>query len=82
VLPEYQRQGIGSLLLEWGKRRADELQAKVWITSTPQGVKAYEKNGWVVKGRYDIDLGKHGGEGLYSRAWMVRLPAESSLGTA
>lgn len=74
--PEYQRQGIASLLLEWGKKEADARQAKIWCTSTPQAVSAYERNGWRVVERHEVDLRKHGGEGIYDRAWMVRKPVE------
>ncbi|KAE8453020.1 hypothetical protein EG329_012207 [Mollisiaceae sp. DMI_Dod_QoI] len=57
VHPEYQRRGIGSMLLEWGKQKGDELREKIWVTSTPQGRIVYEKNGWEVVERYTIDLG-------------------------
>ncbi|TVY40911.1 hypothetical protein LOCC1_G006358 [Lachnellula occidentalis] len=76
VHPEYQRQGIGSLLLEWGMKKADEMKARIWIASTPQAVSTYERNGWKVVERYDVMLEKYGGRGVYSRAWMLReLPA-------
>ncbi|RDW74166.1 hypothetical protein BP5796_07608 [Coleophoma crateriformis] len=74
VDPAYHRRGIGSLLLEWGSQKADDLQAKVWLTSTPVAVKAYEKNGWCVKETHEILLGQYGGEGTYTRAWMLREP--------
>ena len=72
--PEYQRQGIGSLLLGWGTKKADELRARVWITSTPQAVSTYERNGWEVVDRHEMALEKYGGQGIYSRAWMLREP--------
>jgi GNAT superfamily N-acetyltransferase len=79
VHPDYQRQGIGSLLLQWGLEKADELAANIWLTSTPQAVSMYEKNGWTVMERNEIDLGKHGGEGVYTRAWMLRKPKNTSV---
>lgn len=72
VHPAYQRQGIGSLLLQWGIEKARELGARLWVTATPQAVSTYVRNGWVVKERCGIDLSGYGGEGIYSRAWMVR----------
>ena len=72
VHPEYQRQGIGSLLLDWGLKKADEMKARIWVASTPQAVSTYERNGWRVVERYDVMLEKYGGQGVYSRAWMVR----------
>ncbi|CZR59730.1 uncharacterized protein PAC_09624 [Phialocephala subalpina] len=74
VHPDYQRRGIGSKLLEWGKQKGDELGAKIWLTSTPQARVAYEKNGWKVVEKHEIDLGKYGGEGSYIRFWMLRSP--------
>lgn len=74
VLPEFQRRGIGSLLLEWGKKKADELGAKIWLTATPQATPVYEENGWKIVDRYEINLTKYGGDGLYVRSWMLRKP--------
>lgn len=45
--------------------------------STPQAVKVYEKNGFNVVDTVDIDLTKYGGEGVYRRSWMARLPEAS-----
>ncbi|TVY75976.1 hypothetical protein LSUE1_G007873 [Lachnellula suecica] len=75
VDPEYHRRGIGSLLLQWGTKKADELNAKIWLSSTPQAVSAYEKNGWKVIETHDVMLENYGGEGVYRRAWMLREPA-------
>jgi predicted N-acetyltransferase YhbS len=72
VHPDYQRQGIGSSLLQWGLKKADELGAKIWVTSTPQAISTYERSGWKVVQRHEVDLSKYGGEGIYSRAWMLR----------
>ncbi|TVY52976.1 hypothetical protein LCER1_G005961 [Lachnellula cervina] len=72
------RQGIGSLLLEWGKKKADETGARIWLSSTPQAVSTYERNGWKVVERYDVMLEKYGGQGVYSRAWMLREPAAAA----
>lgn len=72
--PEYQRLGIGTQLLKWGVKKADELKAKIWITSTPQAVRTYEKNGWKVVERHEVILENYGGHGVYGRAWMLREP--------
>jgi GNAT superfamily N-acetyltransferase len=73
VHPDYQRQGIGTLLLKWGKEKADKSGAKTWLTSTPQAVPVYQKNGWKVIDLYEICLEKYGGEGHYIRSWMLRV---------
>jgi len=76
VHPDYQRRGIASLLLAPGLEIADRTHSKVWLTSTPKAVEFYEKNGCEIKENYDTDLSKFGGAGLYTRAWMLRLPIE------
>ena len=78
VIPEYQRQGIGSLLLQWGLKKADGLRAKIWLSSTLKAASTYEKHGWKVVQTYDVDLGKYGGEGIYTRSWMLREPSQSA----
>lgn len=46
VHPEYQRQGIGQKLLDWGVETADRENVVTWLFSRPAGSKLYEKNGW------------------------------------
>lgn len=65
------------MLLQSGIERADGAQAKIWLVSTPQAVPTYLRNGWEVKEIFKIDLGKFGGEGIYHRTWMLRLPAQT-----
>ena len=74
--PRYQGRGIAKLLLDAGVEIADKSQAKIWLSSTPKSVSFYERTGWEIKERYDTDLSKFGGEGIYSPAWMLRLPTE------
>jgi len=79
VHPDFQGKGIGRLLLKWGIEKAEELvpRAKIWLSSTPQAMPTYEKNGWVVMERSVVDLGEYGGKGVYGRAWMVREARET-----
>ncbi|KAL5326441.1 hypothetical protein ACEPPN_004126 [Leptodophora sp. 'Broadleaf-Isolate-01'] len=74
VHPQYQRQGVASSLLKLGSQEADARKARFWCTSTPQAVSTYEKNGWRVVETHEVDLGKYGGNSIYTRAWMVREP--------
>lgn len=78
VDPAYQRQGIGSSLLQWGLKKADELGAKLWVTSTPDAFRTYAKAGWGVREIHEVDLRKYGGEGIYVRRWMLREPKVSA----
>lgn len=74
VHPDFQRRGVGSMLLQWAKEGGNELK-KIWVTSTPQARIVYEKHGWKVVETTEIDLKKYGGEGTYVRYWMLRYPA-------
>lgn len=73
VHPDHQRQGIGSSMLKWGKEKADASGIKIWLTSTPQARPVYEQNGWKVVDTCTTDLEPHGGQGTYTRAWMLRV---------
>lgn len=69
VHPEYQRQGVGSLLLGRAGALAREKGAKalrlyVWEGNTP-GIWTYEKNGFLRLGREDIGLGEFGLDWFY-----------------
>lgn len=74
VKPYHQRQGVASQLLRWGKEKADELGAKMWVVSTPYARPVYEKHGWKLVEVCEVGLERFGGEGTYERAWMVREP--------
>ncbi|KAF7718635.1 N-acetyltransferase domain-containing protein [Penicillium ucsense] len=49
TMPQYRRRGIGSVLLEWGLRQADEKQMDIWIEAAPSAVSVYERHGFVQK---------------------------------
>lgn len=44
--PEYQHQGAGSLMLDWGLEQADGRGEQVFLGSTPEAVHLYEKAGF------------------------------------
>ncbi|KAK4547829.1 hypothetical protein LTR36_010548 [Oleoguttula mirabilis] len=46
VDPDYQRQGIASLLMEGGLRQADEDGLPIYLESTPEGVHVYPRLGF------------------------------------
>ncbi|APA15843.1 predicted protein [Sclerotinia sclerotiorum 1980 UF-70] len=71
VDPEYQKLGIGKMLLQWGIDIADKQSSKICLVSMPQARKFYETGGWVLRENLDIDLGAHGGSGKYGRCWMI-----------
>lgn len=61
VLPDYQRQGVGKKMLEWGLKQADELGVECWIDATPAGLGLYKKFGWEEVNVVTIDLEPYGG---------------------
>ncbi|KAJ5118057.1 uncharacterized protein N7443_003261 [Penicillium atrosanguineum] len=46
VDPAYQGRGLASKLLKWGLARADEEGVEVYLSSSPEGRKVYEKYGF------------------------------------
>ena len=62
VMPEYQRKGIGTQLLDWGLKQADEKGYPCYIDSSPQGLGLYKRLGWKEVGFDQIDEGDWGGE--------------------
>lgn len=46
VVPEYAGRGVGSLLLEWGLKKADEDDRAVYVTASPSGMRVYERAGF------------------------------------
>ena len=71
VSPTYQRQGLGGMLLEWGLKEAREREKRVVLISSPMGRGLYERNGFKSVTEFVIDLGKFGGEGIYTPSAMV-----------
>ncbi|KAL8952476.1 MAG: hypothetical protein Q9222_001617 [Ikaeria aurantiellina] len=51
---DYRRQGVNSLMLEWGKKKADELGLELWLEATPMGSRLYAKHGFGFQ--YMVDL--------------------------
>lgn len=45
--PEYRKNGVGSLLMEWGLIQANEKGMDIWIEAVPSAVSFYERHGFV-----------------------------------
>ena len=73
VHPEYQKQGIGTMLVKWGMDVADEGKIVGWLYSRPAGQKLYEREGFKVVDEVEVN-----GEGLECEVpvmtCMLRLP--------
>ena len=46
--PDYRRQGVADLILNWGKKKADEMGVEMWLDATELGVPVYKKHGFTV----------------------------------
>ena len=44
--PEFQRQGIGSMLMDWGTAKAKKLECELWLDARPSGRALYLKYGF------------------------------------
>jgi ribosomal protein S18 acetylase RimI-like enzyme len=52
VDPAYQGRGLASKLLKWGLARADEEGVEIYLSSSPEGRRMYEKYGF--EGRHSF----------------------------
>lgn len=57
VNPAYQRQGIGSILLQWGTKEADRHGRDSFLISSPAAVNLYTKFGFQVVGEVHTSRG-------------------------
>lgn len=64
ISPLYQGQGIGSSLISYGTRIADERGVYCWVSSSDGGFRAFEKNGFKEVGLLALDLDEFVGEGV------------------
>ncbi|KAJ5713393.1 uncharacterized protein N7483_010574 [Penicillium malachiteum] len=69
VHPDYQRQGIGAELIQWGVDRADKEKLSCWCHASPAGYQPYFKAGFLEQGSNEYDLGIFG---KYTFWYMVR----------
>ncbi|KAL9018593.1 MAG: hypothetical protein Q9185_004109 [Variospora sp. 1 TL-2023] len=81
VHPSHRRRGAGSLLVEWGVRKADEMGVEAFVEATDDGMPLYAKYGFrktddiVLKGELegmDDDLRKLGRELEWKGHYMWR----------
>ena len=62
VAPNWQRMGVGKVLLEWGLQEVDELGLECWLDASPYGLGLYKRYGWKEVKVLDFDLSRWGGE--------------------
>jgi GNAT superfamily N-acetyltransferase len=81
--PRFQRRGIGTAMLEWGHKQADQAGVPAFLIASPVGHPLYQHVGWKdVDTPLQIDLsrwaaGAQGGDmgwGVYKYYYMLRMP--------
>jgi len=55
VHPEHQQKGVGSMLLEYGVRKADELGIECFVEVTDEGMGLYKKFGFMTLTKILVD---------------------------
>lgn len=72
--PEFQRRGLGSLLLSHGLELADREGRRCYIEATPAGWPVYLKLGFRDVGIVEVDLKRYGMDLVGNNRCMVREP--------
>ena len=80
--PDHHRKGAGTILLQWGLQKADELNLEMYLDSTTIARPLYEKHGFEVKKMIEFDRVPWGGEGVDRHWCMVRKAKPVSSTTA
>ncbi len=81
VLPSYQRQGLGTMLIREGLAAADRDNARTYIEASHMGLGLYKKFGWKEVDDIVIDMRPHGGTGIASEKCLMREPGAGILET-
>lgn len=92
VDPKVQGKGIGSMMLQWAGKKADEDKVKIWVHSSEAGWPVFKKNGFEEVERLTVDLdeyatkkrivdGKEEKWGSYTFRYMLRDPRQRGCQT-
>ena len=73
--PKYQKQGVGSLLVQQGCERADDYNIPAYLEGTADGKGLYMKHGFEEVDQFKLELSPWK-EGDFSNVCMIR-PAKS-----
>lgn len=72
--PEYQRKGLGTMLLEPVLEQADREHRKVYIEASKKGLGLYIKHDWVQIDEMAVDTKPYGGDSVEVTVFMMREP--------
>ncbi|KAF2690658.1 hypothetical protein K458DRAFT_61488 [Lentithecium fluviatile CBS 122367] len=56
VHPSHCRHGVGRMLIDWGIKKADELEIEVVVVSVPFAVPVYSRSGFVCDAWIEVDV--------------------------
>ena len=81
VHPEYQRRGIGKVLMEYGLKEADRLGIQAVLGASREGLGLYKKYGFTEFEVMEINLWEYeGGEGMGTdRHVVMHRPAQNTI---
>ncbi|KAL8939341.1 MAG: hypothetical protein Q9216_003405 [Gyalolechia sp. 2 TL-2023] len=74
VSPEYQRRGLGTMLMREALAAADRDGAKAYVEASPKGLALYQRLGWRVVDTIKMDMTRYGGKGMAIEELMIRQP--------
>jgi len=74
TLPEHERKGAGTALINWGIRLADSEGLHIRLLATSHSIRLYRKFGFVELEQVTFDLARWGGEGDFTYYLMSREP--------
>ncbi|KAL8708855.1 MAG: hypothetical protein Q9220_006311 [cf. Caloplaca sp. 1 TL-2023] len=74
VIPDYQRRGLGAMLIREGLAAADRDEAKCYIEASPAGLELYKRYGWKQVDEIVLDMKPHGGSGMATEVLLIREP--------
>lgn len=69
--PAFQGRGAGSALIDWGKKKADELDLPIYLESSTKGHGFYKKHGFKDVEVMEIDFSTWGGP-MHKQPLMIR----------
>lgn len=79
VKPEFQRQGVASLLIKTGCEIADRYHIKMYVIASPAGLKVYEGQGFKLVETVSTDYSQFGGVEPYVHHFLVRQPLSPEI---
>lgn len=77
VSPQYQRKGLGSLLISEGLALVDRDGARTYIEASPNGLQLYQRHGWKLIDEIQMDMTRYGGNDVASEKLLIRAPHAS-----